>query len=170
MYGSSTDLIIRRFMVRVAKPILALSVVIMVGVGCLPMFPAMADDIGSKIGQFYPKVSGMPIVIVLLLLTMEMGKIVTKGMWSPRTCWVAFFMVCCSVPVTVCGYFYAQYCVAESEVNFALGLRWITIALIGAFLIKFASEVTRQRLFEKIYVIVFLCVAICALYSSWIGA
>ena len=170
MFGNSTDLVIRRFMVRITKLVFVISCALAIGIACLPLLPVFPQAWGSFIGQFHHFFVGVPLGLVFLLLTMEVGKLFSKERWNPQTCWVIFFTAVSSVPLAVVGHFFARYVAEEGSMNqYAMGLRIVAIGLIICFLIKFSAIVARQRLFEKVYFMLFILVLAYLLYNGWQG-
>lgn len=170
MFGNSTDLVIRRFMVRITKLVFVISCLVAIGVGCLPFVPKFPQSWGAFLGQFHHFFVGVPLGLVFLLLTMEVGKMFSKERWCPQTCWVVFIAALSSVPLAVVGHFFAQHIAEQGEMSqYATGLRIVSIGLIVCFLIKFGSIVARQRLFEKAYLVLFVLVVAYLLYNGWQG-
>ena len=153
MFGNSTDVLMRRVMLRVVRPIFILSFLCIGLMLLLPWLPPFAPEWLYFISSFYVYVLPFSIGGLGVLITVECGKIGCYSRWDPPTTWICFFVYVSAVIASLLmnlGIMSQQVGleIEEAYVNsFTIG----TIVMVFTFLAKFSSVVSRQKIFERIY-------------------
>jgi len=146
-------------MIRVAKIVFLVSALCAIAVSLIGMLPNLPQEVGEFIGGGYKYVAGVPLGMVLILSTLEIGKLLTKEKWNPNTCWMIFVLAMTTSIVAVIEYYYAYFTsdLAADQLH-NQGLRVAAVGCHVAFMIKYAAVITRQRLLERVYNGVFFIV------------
>jgi len=105
-------------------------------------------------GGFHPVFLHLPIGAVLIAVSMEVGKIVTKKKWNPDTTWVVFFAAATTIPAIVFGY--ALFWASGGSDAGLLGDHKRNGTIFGVmmmitFALKYRADLTGSALLEKAY-------------------
>jgi len=166
MYGSSTDLLVRRFMQRVAKPIFIGSFCVFALLLALPWIPSFSPEWLTFIGGFYSFVVAFPVGGTAVLLVVEIGRMGRRSQWDPPSTWISFFVAISSVIATLLYYCKIIAVGSEGSDLSPVG-NWMiaaAIVMLFAFLIKFYAVLARERILEKVY---FLFLVIASILTFW---
>ena len=119
----------------------------------LPWLPVFAADWLYFISSFYTYVLPFSIGGLGVLITVEVGKIGSHARWDPPTTWICFFV---SVSAAIASLLMnmrllSQMGRVEIEETYVNSFTIGTVTMIVTFLAKFSAVVSRQKIFERIY-------------------
>ena len=170
MFGNSTDLLIRRFMVRIAKPVYACAGVVVLVLASLPFLPKVESSWLDFLGQLHPFCIPLPMGASVVLLTVEIGRLFSKEWWNPYTVWLSFFVSLMCVPYTVTAFYWAPAMGELQSMTYAWGSLVATLGVIFSFLLRYGAVITRQRVLDQAYRLFFVVAAVLLLYQGMRGA